>query len=413
MHERKPRAFIYTRKSTEGEDRQALSIDSQISELALYASKMNLSIERVFRESQSAKEPGRPVFEEMMQIVGGKGADVIICWKLDRLARNPIDGGRLIWALERREVTEIQTPHHSFKNTSDDKFWMQLEFGMAKKYVDDLSENVKRGLRHKLASGWFPGKAPLGYFNDRNLPKSGRQIIPDPVSFPLVRLLWDRLLTGKYSINRLGIMAEKEMRFPRPPSRSTLFDLFRNPFYSGRFLYKGVLYQASHDPMVTAEEFEKAQRILKKRKKPQRKGRKFFAFSGLLLCGQCGAMVTAEEKHKYIISLKMKRRFIYYHCYHPRNCACRQCSITEPELCRQIDAYLSQNITPHFLEARRQFQNGNDFERRTVLMRLGIIFSLTDGFISPIHGRHSFRGILDSNGVAYSNREYLSEISNE
>jgi site-specific DNA recombinase len=149
MNEPKARAVIYARKSTEGEDRQVISIESQISELALYASKMNGSTEKIFCESQSAKEPGRPVFKEMMQLVSRKEADIVLCWKLDRLARNPIDGGRIIWALQQGELVEIQTPHHSFKNTSDDKFWMHLEFGMAKKYTDDLSENVKRGFTRK------------------------------------------------------------------------------------------------------------------------------------------------------------------------------------------------------------------------------------------------------------------------
>src|SRR5215204_5117352 len=95
------RYILYARKSTDSEDRQVLSIDSQISELRAIAAREGLEIVAILQESRSAKEPGRPVFAEMNERITRGEANGILCWKLDRLARNFIDGGRIIEALQR------------------------------------------------------------------------------------------------------------------------------------------------------------------------------------------------------------------------------------------------------------------------------------------------------------------------
>ena len=146
--------IIYCRKSTESEEKQVLSIESQIKELGELCDRHNLVASGTLTESKSAKAPGRPVFNDMMKKVYNGDVKGILCWKLDRLARNPIDGSALVWALDQGKLTEIITPTGTFRNTANDKFLMQLEFGMAKKYVDDLSDNVKRGNRAKLQHGW-------------------------------------------------------------------------------------------------------------------------------------------------------------------------------------------------------------------------------------------------------------------
>lgn len=128
-----PRYILYARKSTESEDRQVLSIDSQIRELQDLARSQSLKVTAVLSEARSAKSPGRQVFGDLLRELARGRADGILCWKLDRLARNPVDGGALIWAIDENKLSQIVTPQRTFTNTSNDKFWMQLEFGMAKK----------------------------------------------------------------------------------------------------------------------------------------------------------------------------------------------------------------------------------------------------------------------------------------
>src|SRR5438034_1235856 len=148
--------FMYCRKSSEAEDRQILSIDSQVSELTRYAKQRGLKIAAVLTEAKSAKAPGpRSVFNEMMSRLYRGEADGILCWKLDRLARNPVDGAAIIWAMKLHGLLVV-TPFQKYGESEDNVVWMYLEFGMAQKYVDDLSRNVKRGLRAKAEMGWLP-----------------------------------------------------------------------------------------------------------------------------------------------------------------------------------------------------------------------------------------------------------------
>jgi site-specific DNA recombinase len=183
------RYFIYCRKSSEAEDRQVLSIESQINELKRLAERLNLSIIDVFTESQSAKSPGRPIFNNVLKKINQGKADGILCWKLDRLARNPIDGGQIIWMLQKGIIKHIQTFDRGYY-PEDNVLLMSVEFGMANQYVLDLSKNVKRGLKTKAEKGWYPAPAPLGYLNDKTKERGKREITKDPERFELVKKMW-------------------------------------------------------------------------------------------------------------------------------------------------------------------------------------------------------------------------------
>ena len=143
---------IYARKSTESEDRQVLSIDSQINELQAIAARLGYGELKIMRESMTAKAPGRPVFNKLMEMVEAGQIHGVLCWKLDRLARNPVDGGRIIWCIK-NDGLSIVTPSQSYSREEDNTILMYVEFGMAQKYIDDLGKNVKRGNRAKLEMG--------------------------------------------------------------------------------------------------------------------------------------------------------------------------------------------------------------------------------------------------------------------
>lgn len=336
-----PSYILYARKSSESEDRQVLSIDSQVRELEAFAQSQNFTVASVLAESRSAKAPGRPIFAKMLRSVSQGKADGILCWKLDRLARNPVDGAALIWAVDEGKLREIVTRDRAFQNTGNDKFWMQLEFGMAKKYVDDLSDNVKRGNRAKLEQGWLPGLPPIGYLNDAVT----RKIVRDPDRFDILRKIWDAVLAGESPLEVLstatdewGLRTRKHRRTGgKPLGRSNFYVMLSNPFYYGLLVRNGESYPGSHPPMISQDEFDRVQELLgRPNRAPQR--RHEFAFTGLIRCEECGASITAAETVN-----RYGYHYAYYHCTKRKaGTSCRQMPIREEKLETQIREVLSQ-----------------------------------------------------------------------
>lgn len=262
------RYFIYARKSSESEDRQVLSIESQINEMQALAEKLKLAIVDVLLEAKSAKAPGRPIYNEMMKRLAKKEADGILCWKLDRLTRNPIDGGSLSWALRTGTIKEIVTPGRTYNESSADSFWVSFEFSMAAKYIHELSENVRRGLKAKAEKGEPPAAIlPLGYLRD---PKRG-DAMGDAERFDTVQRLWREVLHGVYRPREVLDMANEIWGLRTLPhgkhgggklSRNAFYHLLHNPFYMGFFRYNGKLYQGNYQPMVTPAEWKQVQQLL-------------------------------------------------------------------------------------------------------------------------------------------------------
>jgi len=340
--------LLYCRKSSEAEDRQLLSIESQTNELKKLAKNLNLNILEVLTESQSAKGPGRPVFNQVLFKIQNNEAQGILCWKLDRLARNPVDGGQIMWMLQKGIIKHIKTFERDYFPT-DNVLMMAVELGMANQFLLDLSTNTKRGLRAKAEKGWIPGVPPPGYMRNKFKEKGEKDIIKDPERFPLVRKMWDLILTGNYTPPQILKKANEEWNYKtlqrkklggNPLSRSTIYKIFTNPFYSGWFNYQGKLWKGAHKAMITEEEFDKVQILLGIKEKPRMRKHDFL-YTGAIHCGQCGAMVTAEEKIKRQKNGNI-HQYTYFHCTKRKDTTCKQESITIKELEKQFDEHLSR-----------------------------------------------------------------------
>ena len=357
--------IFYKRKSSDSEDKQILSLVSQDRVIKESISGFtSLHFVANFEESMSAKAPGRPKFNKMCELLEQGRAKFIICWQLNRLARNPVDGGRIIWLVQHYGV-KIITPSKTY--AFNDILLMYVEFAMSNQFINDLRKNTLRGLGDKLKSGIAPILAPIGYYNDVTKKQGLRDILIDEQRFSLVRKMWDLLLTGNYTPPRILDIATNKwglrQRNGRKLSRSKIYELFRNMFYSGKFEYGGKLYQGIHKPMITIEEYEKAQKILGKRGSFKfRLSEHSFAFNNAMISCTCGSSITAHERYRKIcphchlkynsvvneicpkcgtLAPEKTTYFCYYHCGRKVNPKCKQPSVKPKDLYDQIDKVIS------------------------------------------------------------------------
>ena len=327
--------ILYARKSSESEERQALSIEAQLRELREFAEREQLEIVASLCEAKTAKEPGRTRFGEMISMIEKGDATGIISWHPDRLARNSVDGGRIIYLLDTGALKELRFPTFWFESTPQGKFMLNIAFGQSKYYVDNLSENVKRGIRQKLHRGEWPALAPIGYTNNLKT----KLIEVDPVRASLVKKAFELYATGSYALRALSnALKELGLRSHKGNvlSLSSIQRLLKNPVYYGMIHRLGELYDGAHEPIITKALFDEVEQVLAgKSRRKKRKRKHEFLFSGFMHCGSCGCAITAERQKGHA----------YYRCTKKKG-KCEEKYLREEDLLMQVRTIVEELSLP-------------------------------------------------------------------
>ncbi len=339
--------IVYCRKSSETEDRQMQSIDDQMKILRDLIDKRNLSVLNYFTESKSAKQPYvRPEFQKMTELIQ-KRKDIkgIVCWHLNRLSRNPVDSALIQWFLQNGEIEEIVTPTRIYLEVDSDLI-MAIEGAMANKFIRDLRRDTMRGTMAKISKGIAPIKAPVGYLNNSYMPQGQRDISPHPEYFPLVKKVFSLALTGHFSISQL-VKQAKDLGIrntsDRPISKTRMYEILKDPFYTGQFKYNDTIYDGVHTPMLSQEEYDLIQDIYNFSSRG-RYSKHQFPLTNLIRC-PCEGWITAEEHIKL-----SGKKYTYYKCSR-KGKGCNSEMVASDILEKQVISFLSGiQLKPHYIE---------------------------------------------------------------
>ena len=381
--DRKLKYVAYVRKSTEEAERQAMSISAQIDAIKQQFPDLDITFvtnpDGTVGESMSAAKPGRPLFNQMMSDLESGKYQGVIAWHPDRLSRNSPDASLIVWYIQQGIIQDLKFCNFYFEPTPEGIMMLQMIMSQAQYYSAKLSKDVKRGNAKKRKLGGTTGVAPMGYINNT----ADHTIEPDPERFDLVRHAFDLMLTGNFSVGEIARIMNEEWGFlllkrkksgGKPVSKQGLYNVFRNKLYAGIIIdpYTKEEIPAKHQPMITLEEYDRIQEILCGKGQPRLPHNKEFPYKGFIKCGECGCSITAEHKTKHHKDGTTKE-YILYHCTHKnKHHKCKQGSIQEHILKKQIESLLnSYEISPQLYEwglkaiqeiADRETNNRNDIQ---------------------------------------------------
>jgi site-specific DNA recombinase len=346
-------AVLYARVSSKDQEKEGFSIPAQLKLLREYSVKNNLKILREFVDVETAKTTGRKQFGEMVQFFRKHlECRVVIVEKTDRLYRNFAD----YVTLEDLGV-EIHLPKEgqviSKESKSQTKLVHGIQLVIARNYIENLREEVKKGMREKASQGIYPSRPPLGYANN----KLNHTIEIDQENAPIAKRVFEIYATGNHSLMELRriIRAEPGKAF----QKGYLHKLLKNPFYSGFFEWNGERYKGTHALIVSHNLFSQVQAVLDGHNRPRYR-KHVFPFRGLLTCAFDDCMITAETK---------KQKYTYYRCTGSKG-RCELPYIREEELAERLgqvlkDIHIPDDVLRQLENSLTETQQNSQAEKKT------------------------------------------------
>ena len=407
---------LYARKSSEDEERQAMSIDSQVKEMSKLAESNHLSVVAVKTEAHSAKNSGeREVFNKIIDDIKAGKYNALLTWNPDRLSRNAGDLGRLVDLMDSKQLLEIKTYNQTFTNSPNEKFLLMILGGEAKLENDNRSLNVRRGLRTMVEKGLWPGVPPMGYKAFAEKGKNG-QLKIDPSRGYVIKMMFEKAAEG-WSQHHITKWLREELDFLSPNGKHIVLAsvqlILRRPFYYGEFEYplkSGNWYKGAYPPIITKELYDKAHIELQKHNRATRIFKKDFAFTHLMKCGRCGSSITAQEHFKALKDGTINRH-VYYGCDRAKDPNCVREYISEENLVDQLCSTVDQ-LTIDELGVRGQMDLDVDKMYRFYRDVMGNPGGFGNKELGDIDTKKYMKFLL-KNGNIYEQRKIMQNIKSK
>lgn len=410
----KAKYCLYARKSTESDERQALSIDSQIKEMLEMASRDHIDVVEIKRESHSAKDTGqRPVFNEMIQGIKEDKFNAILAWHPDRLSRNAGDLGAIVDLMDQKKIVEIRTYGQKFTNNPSEKFLFMILGSQAKLENDNKGINVKRGLKAFCEKGLWPSAAPTGYLNSKDVTQKGH-ILVDPDRAPVIKEMFEKVGRDSWSGRKVYRWLKDvgfKTRYGKPLSLANIYRLLQTHLFYGSFEYprsSGRWFQGKHVPLINKELFDAVQRQLHMQMRIHSKGNKEFAFTRMFVCGSCGSGITACEKFKNLKDGSVSK-YIYYGCTRSRDVNCKEGYIEEKVLIEQLTEIIN-NINLDQSGIRKKLEA--EIERHKKF-HSGIMGKANENYSAKDADIRNYAKYLLTEGTIFEKRDLLTSLKSK
>lgn len=355
----KQKAAMYCRVSSREQEETGYSLDAQEKLLQEYADKHDLSVAKTYKVTESAsKWQIRKTLGEMLAYAAKSGTQSILVEKIDRLTRSLKDAAIVDdWVHEKdgREVHFVKENFVLNKNTrAHECLVWDMKVAIARFYTNNLSEEVKKGQKEKIAQGWLPSRAKLGY---KTIGEKGHKTHElDEKMSPHIRKMFEYYATGQYSLKALVEKMYQEGLRTRAGTKlvkSRVDDILKDPSYCGSIVWNGRVSDGQQTPLVSKELFEQVAIIRTGRKIPSASKRDF-TFKKMFVCGECKGTITGEIKNKKQTDGTVHTH-VYYHCSHYHSCTQKRYTKEEQIEEQLFDVFaFFESITPEEAERVRE-----------------------------------------------------------
>ena len=332
--------LVYGRVSTSRQAERELSIPAQVKACQKYGMdhNWNLAPDGIYEEKgESARTVDRPQLQKMLHRAKTDAKiDAILMHKLDRMCRNVADYAAIKMMLKKHDVKLISVVEQ-FDESFSGELVENIMSSIAQWTSQNISWEVRKGLKEAVERGRFPGYAPIGYMNDRKT----KSLLVDNVRAPYVKLGFELYSTGKFSYYSLGDELAKrglKSKAGKRVSKKGVERMLQNTIYYGLIKTRSATNQANFPSLISKKLFDDVQEIIAQHNHYADRSRKHtFPLTGFMRCGHCGSMLSGQ----------VKKGHLYYNCSHMRDKKCPERKYTRAEMIEeQVVSYLSHVQLP-------------------------------------------------------------------